>query len=305
LYVTLEPCCHQGRTPPCTEAIIQHGISKVVYGSSDPNPLVSGKGAEQLRRAGIEVTEGFLKEECDALNTIFFHYITTGMPYTAVKFAMTLDGKIATVSGKSKWITGDIARQHVHMLRNKYAAILVGIGTVLADDPMLNCRIPGGHDPLRVICDSHLRIPEGSQICRSAKDIPTLIAYCDDPHSRRDMLEDMGIQLLHIPDENGRVDMCRLLTELGKMKTDSVLAEGGGAIHDSLMATGLSSHVYAYIAPKIFGGAVAKSPVLGAGVEDPAECAHLTNLKTTMLGEDILLEYDIQGGYRKNVYRHS
>ena len=304
LYVTLEPCCHYGRTPPCTDAIIEHGISKVVIGSSDPNPLVAGKGADQLRSRGIEVVEGFLKEECDALNTIFFHYITTGLPYTAVKFAMTLDGKIATGSGLSKWITGEASRRHIHHLRNKYAAIMVGIGTVLADDPLLNCRIEGGSNPLRVICDSRLRIPDGSQICRTARNIPTLIAYSDAPDSRVSQLEAMGITLLHLPDGRGRTDLAGLLRELGKMKIDSILVEGGGNMHDSIMAGGLADHVYAYIAPKIFGGANAKSPVEGSGVQAPDCCAKLTNLKTTLLGEDILLEYDTVGGYA-DVYRNS
>lgn len=144
LYVTLEPCCHQGRTPPCTEAILQHGIRRVVIGSRDPNPLVSGKGAALLRQNGIIVEEDFLRAECDQLNPVFFHHITTGRPYVVMKYAMTLDGKIATRSGASKWITGAAARRHVHQLRGRYSAILAGIGTVLADDPLLNCRVPGG-----------------------------------------------------------------------------------------------------------------------------------------------------------------
>ena len=169
LYVTLEPCCHYGKTPPCTEIIIEKKIAKVVIGSRDPNPKVAGKGARILREHGINVVEDYMREACDALNPVFFHYITTKTPYVVLKFAMTLDGKIATRTGASKWITGEAARNHVHQLRGRYAGILAGIGTVLADDPMLNCRIDGAHQPLRIILDSHLRIPMGSRLVRSAK----------------------------------------------------------------------------------------------------------------------------------------
>ena len=151
MYVTLEPCCHHGKTPPCTEAIIEQKIGKVVIGSRDPNPQVAGKGVGQLREAGIEVVEDFLREECDAINPIFFHYITTKRPFVAMKYAMTMDGKIATQIGESKWITGETAREHVHTLRHAYKGIMAGIGTVLKDDPMLNCRMPGGVNPIRII----------------------------------------------------------------------------------------------------------------------------------------------------------
>ena len=154
IYVTLEPCCHYGKTPPCTEAIIEEKIARVVVGSDDPNPLVSGKGFQMLREKGIEVIPHFLKEECDAMNHVFFHYIRTGIPYVAMKYAMTMDGKIACYTGDSKWVTGEESRAHVQTLRNHYKGIMAGIGTVLADDPMLNCRIEGGRDPIRIIADS-------------------------------------------------------------------------------------------------------------------------------------------------------
>ena len=176
IYVTLEPCCHHGKQPPCTDAILESGIKRVIVGSRDPNPLVSGKGARILREHGVEVIEDFMREECDAINPIFFHYIQTGRPYVTLKYAMTMDGKIATKTGASRWITGEKARENVHRDRNRHAAILVGIGTVLADDPLLNCRIEGGKDPVRVICDTKLRIPLDSQIVRTAKDIPTILA---------------------------------------------------------------------------------------------------------------------------------
>ena len=176
IYVTLEPCCHYGKQPPCTLAIIEHGISRVVIGSRDPNPLVAGKGVRMLREHGITVVEDFMREECDALNPVFFHYITTGRPYVKMKYAMTADGKIATKTGASKWITSEEARSLVHDWRNACRGIMAGIGTVLADDPLLNCRKPGGRDPVRVICDSRLRIPEDAQIVRTAKQYETIVA---------------------------------------------------------------------------------------------------------------------------------
>ena len=155
IYVTLEPCCHHGKQPPCTDAIIEAGIGRVVTGSGDPNPLVGGKGIQILRDHGIQVTEHVLREECDRLNQVFFHYIQTGRPYVTMKYAMTMDGKIAAYTGASRWVTGEEARHHVHEQRKKNTAIMVGIGTVLADDPMLNCRIEGGRNPVRIICDTH------------------------------------------------------------------------------------------------------------------------------------------------------
>lgn len=167
LYVTLEPCCHYGKTPPCTEAIVEHKITRVVIGSRDPNPLVAGKGVRFLREHGIEVIEDYLREECDRINPVFFHYITTKMPYVVLKYAMTADGKIATVTGDSKWITNDASRMKVQHMRHRYMGIMAGIGTVLADDPMLNVRVEGLKSPIRIICDSNLRIPLDSQIGRA------------------------------------------------------------------------------------------------------------------------------------------
>lgn len=309
IYVTLEPCCHYGKTPPCTEAIIEQGIKEVVIGSRDPNPLVAGKGAKILREHGITVEEDFMRAECDALNPVFFHYIVTGKPYVVMKYAMTLDGKIATHTGASKWITGEIARNHVQKLRGRYAAIMAGIGTVLADDPMLNCRLEGAHQPLRVIVDSSLRIPEDSQLCRSAQQYPTVVA-CACPldgenKEKVKFLQQSGITVVSLPkqveDTGMRVDLRALMGWLGKRKIDSVLVEGGGQIHEAALAEGIVNHVCAYIAPKVFGGADAKTPVEGLGVTVPQQAAMLGNQSITQLGEDILLEYDVVGGM-KDVY---
>ena len=296
IYVTLEPCCHHGRTPPCTDAIIENKIARVVIGSGDPNPKVAGKGAAILRDHGIEVIEGFLADECDSINPEFFHYITTGLPYVAVKYAMTLDGKIAARTGASKRITGETARKHGHSLRGRYEAILAGIGTVIADDPMLNCRLDGAHQPLRVIVDSHLRISTDSKIIRSAKEYPTLIACADPDPGKAKALEESGAEVISLPADDGRVDLPGLMAELGRREISSVLAEGGGEIHESLISNGCADHVYAYIAPLIMGGRDARTPVEGLGADSPDTAAHLINRKITQLDEDILLEFDYLRG---------
>ena len=301
LYVTLEPCCHYGKTPPCTEIIIEKKIAKVVIGSRDPNPKVAGKGARILREHGINVVEDYMREACDALNPVFFHYITTKTPYVVLKFAMTLDGKIATRTGASKWITGEAARNHVHQLRGRYAGILAGIGTVLADDPMLNCRIDGAHQPLRIILDSHLRIPMGSRLVRSAKEYPLLIVCNESTRDREDgtnriqKLEEAGAKVWTLPEKNGHPDLNVLMQRLGEEKIDSVLIEGGGTVNEAVLKAHIVHHVYAYIAPKIFGGEDAKTPVEGSGIRLPQECAKLRLAKITVLLNDMLLEYDVEG----------
>lgn len=301
LYVTLEPCCHYGKTPPCTEIIIEKKIAKVVIGSRDPNPKVAGKGARILREHGIEVVEDYMREACDALNPVFFHYITTKTPYVVLKFAMTLDGKIATRTGASKWITGEAARNHVHQLRGRYAGILAGIGTVLADDPMLNCRIDGTHQPLRIILDSQLRIPMGSRLVRSAKEYPLLIVCNESTRDREEgtsriqKLEEAGAKVWTLPEKNGHPDLNVLMQRLGEEKIDSVLIEGGGTVNEAALKAHIVHHVYAYIAPKIFGGEDAKTPVEGSGIRLPQECANLRLAKITVLLNDMLLEYDVEG----------
>lgn len=301
LYVTLEPCCHYGKTPPCTEIIIEKKIARVVIGSRDPNPKVAGKGARILREHGINVVEDYMREACDALNPVFFHYITTKTPYVVLKFAMTLDGKIATRTGASKWITGEAARNHVHQLRGRYAGILAGIGTVLADDPMLNCRIDGAHQPLRIILDSHLRIPMGSRLVRSAKEYPLLIVCNESTRDREEgtnriqKLEEAGAKVWTLPEKNGHPDLNVLMQRLGEEKIDSVLIEGGGTVNEAVLKAHIVHHVYAYIAPKIFGGEDAKTPVEGSGIRLPQECAKLRLAKITVLLNDMLLEYDVEG----------
>lgn len=300
LYVTLEPCCHQGRQPPCTQAILDAGIARVVVGSDDPNPLVAGKGLAMLRECGIEVGTGVCKEVCDALNQVFFHFITTHRPYTVLKYAMTMDGKIATRTGASQWITGEAARRRVHEDRHRYRAIMAGVGTVLADDPLLTCRMEGGRNPIRVICDTQLRTPLDSQIVRTAHEVPTILATVCPDETRRAPYESAGCQVWVLPEKDGHVDLAVLMDRLGAENIDSVLLEGGGTLNWSALEQGLVQRVQAYIAPKLFGGGAAKSPVEGLGVETPAQAVHLKNTTITPLGDDFLLEGEVE----HHVYRN-
>lgn len=293
LYVTLEPCCHHGKTPPCTDIIIEKGIKKVYVGSSDPNPLVDGGGNKKLRDNGIEVVEHVMEKECDALNEIFFHYIKTKTPFVAMKYAMTLDGKIAAFTGDSKWVTGEEARKHVHYLRKRYAGIMAGIGTVLADDPMLNCRIEDGVDPVRIICDSGLRIPENSNIVKTACDIKTIVACSDRAdESVEKNLTEKGVHVVRVPSfPNGRLDLKWLMQYLGQdMKIDSILLEGGGTLNASALEQNIVNKIYAYIAPKLIGGADAKSPIEGRGIEYMKDAVNAEDVHVQMLGNDICIE---------------
>lgn len=299
IYVTLEPCCHWGKTPPCTEAIIEAGIARVVVGAPDPNPLVAGKGFEVLREAGIEVIEDVLLNECRAINEVFFHYIQTGLPLVIAKYAMTLDGKIATRTGASRWITSDVARMRVHEDRHQYAAIMVGIGTVLADDPELTSRIPGKEtkNPLRVVVDSSARTPLTSKLVQTVYEAPTLVAVsAQAPQKRITALEEAGCEVFVSPvAEHNRVDLSALLAYLGKEKAiDSVIVEGGATLLWSFFSQSLVDRVQAYIAPKIFGGADAPSPVQGLGVETPANAIQCNTPTITQLGQDIFLECEVQ-----------
>jgi len=294
MYVTLEPCSHYGKTPPCVDAVIKSGVSRVVVASLDPNPLVAGRGIIKMQEAGIEVEVGVLKEEADALNVVFFHYITTMMPYIIMKYAMTADGKIATHTGASRWITGEIARHRVHEDRKRYTAIMVGVGTVLADDPMLDCRIEGGRNPIRIICDTHLRTPLNSKIVTTATVIPTLIATTSDDTKKVSEFTEKGCQILSISTKSERIDLNLLMTLLGERGIDSILLEGGATLNASALEAGIVNKVQTYIAPKLFGGISAPTPIAGTGVATPDEAYILKNQKITILGSDILIESDIE-----------
>lgn len=292
IYVTLEPCCHYGKTPPCTEAIIEEKIARVVVGSDDPNPLVAGKGFEILRAQGIEVIPHFLKEECDAMNDVFFHFIKTKRPYVAMKYAMTMDGKIACHTGHSQWVTGEESRAYVQFLRNHYKGIMVGIGTVLADNPTLNCRMEGGRNPVRIVCDSNLRIPLDCNLVQTANDYPLIVACLQgaDPEKRVKLTE-AGAEVILLPKKGDSIDLDFLMDELGERKIDGILLEGGGTLNESALQAGIVQKAYCFIAPKMFGGATAKSPVEGLGKERADEAWMFERTDVAFFGDDIMITY--------------
>lgn len=300
LFVTLEPCCHYGKTPPCTEAIIKSGIRRVVVGVKDPNPLVSGKGIEKLRQEGIDVTDGVLEEECKRMNEVFFHYIQTKIPYVMMKYAMTMDGKTATCTGDSKWITGEAARQKVHEDRHRFSAIMVGVGTVIADNPLLTCRIKNGKNPIRIICDTHLRTPLNSQMITTAKSVPTLIATICEETDKQQPFIDAGCQIICLPAKNGYTDLSKLMMLLGSKGIDSLLLEGGSELNWSALQSGVVNKLQVYISPKIIGGLNAKTPVGGTGIQCLDNAFFLANSKVTQLDEDFLIESEVI----RDVYRY-
>ncbi len=310
LYVNLEPCCHYGKTPPCTEIIIEKKIKKVYIGCLDSNPKVRGKGVKILQEHGIIVETGILEEECRIFNEVFFHYIEKNMPFLAMKYAMTLDGKIACESGDSKWVTGEEARAYVQSLRNYYKGIMVGIGTVLEDNPMLNCRLQGGRNPVRIICDSKLQIPFDSKILQTASEIKTIIAWnpqkASSLRSTERNLEDIKIKLkeqgailLEVPlkEKDGiqQLNLNYLLQELAKQGIDSILLEGGGTLNASILKERLVQRVYAFIAPKLVAGAKAKSPVEGSGILKMKHAIELQNVETMIFGKDLCITGRIGG----------
>lgn len=294
MYVTLEPCCHQGHQPPCTEAIIERRLKRVVVGMLDPNPLVAGRGISRLKDAGIvvEMIESSEKgKEIEALlrhqNRVFLHYMTSDRPWVVMKYAMTLDGKICTRTGDSRWVSGEKSRNRVHLLRNSLMAIACGIGTVLTDDPMLDTRIEGVKDarnPIRFILDRRLRLPLDSRIAASADRIRTVAVHAEGVDSGRiEALNGRGIETW----------CCRSLSDmLRRMRRegiDGLLLEGGGTLNEAFIKERLVDEVYAFIAPKIVGGSEAKTPVEGEGIARMAEALHLHGIYTERIGEDILI----------------
>ena len=301
MYVTLEPCCHHGKQPPCTDAVIAAGISRVVMAMTDPNPLVAGHGAAILREHGIEVTSGVLEAEARHLNRIFIKYITTRRPWVVLKWAMTLDGRIAAASGDSKWVSGEQSRRLVHELRGRYMGIVAGAGTVLADDPMLNCRVEGMRQPVRIIVDSKASMPADCQLVRTASEYRTVLAHTDSASVRRlEALSFRGVEtLLCRCSADGMVDLGDMLGKLGAMGLDSVLVEGGGELNWSMVRDGLADEFYVFAAPKLVGGRAAKGPVGGEGFGAMADACGVRIESVRMLGEDILIhgfssKYDIR-----------
>ncbi|MCE2457431.1 MAG: bifunctional diaminohydroxyphosphoribosylaminopyrimidine deaminase/5-amino-6-(5-phosphoribosylamino)uracil reductase RibD [Dehalococcoidia bacterium] len=289
LYVTLEPCSHYGRTPPCTEAIIAAGVSEVHVATIDKNPRVSGSGIAQLRRADIAVHVGQGQYQADELSAPHSRLVSTGRPLVTAKFAMSLDGKIATRTGDSKWITGEESRRYVHELRARSDAIMAGIGTVIADDPQLTARRPDGtplpRQPLRVVVDSSGRIPLESTLLRQPGE--ALIAASGGSEEKLAHLEEAGAKILTLSALDGRVDLLVLLTELGDRGVTSVFVEGGATLLGSLFDAGLVDRVVAFVAPVIIGGDSALSPVGGVGVERMADALRLKDIQIQTFGEDV------------------
>jgi diaminohydroxyphosphoribosylaminopyrimidine deaminase / 5-amino-6-(5-phosphoribosylamino)uracil reductase len=287
-YITLEPCSHYGRTPPCVEALIAHRPGRVVVGTVDPNPLVSGRGIEALRRSGIETKVGILEEACRESNRVFFKYIRTGLPYVTLKFAQTLDGRIAADSGHSHWISSPPSLRFAHRLRAVHDAILVGAGTVHADNPELTCRLVRGRDPVRIVVDSRLRLSPDATVFSDGK--RTLAAAtCRAPAERRRLLEKRGIEVLEIDeDPAGRVDLHELLTLLGKREISSLLVEGGAAVATSFLKENLADRLIVILAPKIVGEGINAVGDLGIRRMDGALGFSFQHV--TRRGEDLILD---------------
>lgn len=329
LYVNLEPCCHHGKTPPCTDIIIEKKIGKVYVGCLDSNPKVAGKGIDILRSHGIQVEVGILEEECRKLNEVFFYYMEQKLPFVAMKYAMTLDGKIACETGDSKWVTGTEARNYVQRLRGRYRGIMAGIGTLQADDPLLNCRMEGGRNPVRILCDTRLRIPLDSRIVQTAGEIETILAWNPQAaenyygsetvqsfrkelmrqndnlrsmpqtlHETKQFLEERGIMLLEVPLKENRMipelDLRQLMQQLAARRIDSVLLEGGGTLNASMLQERLVQRVYAFVAPKLVAGANAKSPVEGNGILRMKDAVELQETEVSSFGKDICITGRIQ-----------
>ncbi|MEG2291361.1 MAG: bifunctional diaminohydroxyphosphoribosylaminopyrimidine deaminase/5-amino-6-(5-phosphoribosylamino)uracil reductase RibD [Clostridium sp.] len=291
MYITLEPCSHYGKTPPCVDKIIENKIARVVIGMVDPNPLVSGKGIKKLRDAGIDVMVGVLEEECRKANEVFIKYIEKKKPFVVLKSAMSLDGKIATAFGESKWITGKKSRREVHKLRNDLSAIMVGVDTVIMDNPQLTCRMLEGRNPTRIIVDSELRIPKNSKVLENINDIKTIIATTQKVEKEKvDYLEKLGVVIIKTKSKDGKVNLKELMIRLGELKVDSILLEGGATLNYSAIEAKIIDKILIYVAPKIIGGVKSKTPVGGNGIEQLKDAFKVKDLNVSIVGEDILLQ---------------
>lgn len=304
IYVSLEPCSHYGRTGPCTQAIIEAGLSHVIMAMIDPDPRVSGRGKATLEAHGIRVQTGTLESQARKLNEAYIKYVITGRPFVILKTAMSLDGKIATAAGQSQWITSEDSRRMVHQIRDEVDAILVGIGTVISDDPSLTTRLEvssdpfspkgnsmedGGQDAIRIILDSRARIPLKSRVLNLDSPAPTIVAVTSQAPQERVAKLEQRAEVLIIPEQNGRVDLQALMEKLGQMQITSVLLEGGAEVNASALKAGIVDKVMVFIAPKLIGGSGSPGPIGGAGIDDLSESVLLTDISVDRVGEDILV----------------
>ncbi|PYG90354.1 diaminohydroxyphosphoribosylaminopyrimidine deaminase/5-amino-6-(5-phosphoribosylamino)uracil reductase [Ruminiclostridium sufflavum DSM 19573] len=300
LYVNLEPCSHHGRTPPCAVKIIESKIKRVVVAMEDPNPLVAGSGIRMLREAGIEVVMGVLEKEAGVLNEIFIKYISHKMPFVIMKAAMTLDGKIASVTGDSKWISGESSRQQVHIIRDRVSAVMVGVNTVLTDNPELTTRLGSGEgrDPVRIVVDSRGIIPADSKAVTIQSPACAVLATTSLIEKDKEKLfKSKGVKVLKLdgPNSGGHVDLKLLMQELYKLEIDSVLLEGGGNLNAAALKAGIVDKVMFFISPRIIGGQEAKTPVEGDGIRLMSNAVNLRDINIRRFGRDILVEGYVRG----------
>ncbi len=292
LYINLEPCNHHGRTGPCTEAIIKAGIGRVVAAMHDPNPNVTGNGLARLEEAGVKVKHGVLEDKARQLNEAFVKYTTTGFPFVGVKVAMSLDGKIGTITGDSQWITGEKARQFVHRLRDQTDVIMVGIETVLKDDPRLTSRVEGGEgkDPVRVIVDSTARLPLDARVIESSSTAHTILAVTGQASTEKcRALEERGVEVIVLPAHSGRVKLTALMKKLAEREYTTVLVEGGGTLNYSLLDQGLIDKLFVFIAPLVIGGRESPTAFAGSGIESLSKAWVVEKIETKQFDQDLLL----------------
>ncbi len=288
LYVTLEPCNHHGRTPPCTLKIIESGIKRVVIGMLDPNPHVKGGGAEFLKQHGISVEHGILENECKKQNEIFLRYITKGRPFVIMKVAMTIDGKICTKTGDAKWITSNRARKYVHKLRSELDAIMIGRGTAAKDNPSLTVRLVEGKDPIRIVLDSHLSLPSSLKLFHQDSDALTYLITLNKSKNKRVNVDPEKVKIIYIDEKDGKINIKSLLKRLGEMEITSILLEGGAELNATFLKEGLIDKFLFFIAPKIIGGN-GKGPVGGDGVKFIKDAFLLSDMEYKKIGQDLLI----------------
>ena len=297
LYVSMEPCAHYGKTAPCVDAIIKAGIRKVVAAVVDPNPITSGKGIQQLKEAGIEVVVGVMEMQAKRLNLPFFKLMQKGLPYVTVKWAMSIDGKIATHTGESRWITSDESRKYAHKIRGQMDGILVGINTIVRDDPLLTCRIEGGRNPKRIVVDCSALLPVNSRLLSTMNEGEVIVAVSKNAQRNRvEKLEQLGCTIVQTKDMNGRVDLKELFQRLGEMKLTNILVEGGSRVITSVIEGRLADRVMVFLAPIIIGGEGAKSPVLGTGINKISEAAEIDEIEIKRFSNDIVIEGTLKYG---------
>jgi len=304
MYLTLEPCCstYPGkRTPPCTDTVLKSRVSRLVVAMKDPNPKVCGSGIELLRKNGVKVDVGLMEKEARELNAPYIKWITEHIPYVVIKMAMSADGKIATRTGESKWISGEESRALVHKMRNEFDAVMVGAGTVKKDDPRLTARVTGGRNPIRIIVDSDMDLKPDSKFMKDADNMEVIIATTETtPKQKIEKFESLGARIIVCRKQNGRngesngeVDLKKLMRELGKLGIQSILLEGGSELNGSAIEAGIVDKIYFFIAPKLIGGRDAKGPIGGKGIEKMGQALKLKNMKMEKIGEDWLMSAEL------------